>query len=154
MQKLKSFLGYFAAALSLAVILVMLAALMAFSEPFLEITGLKTSPNYSGGEVVRTIEHQAYQTQIHRMVFDDTLIGERSEGFIQVNWTPRSALPDLISEDIDADSDGQADFRLEINPDTRETTVTAFSDWVLGWEGTYKPGDSLMTRVKIKNVFR
>ncbi len=152
MQKLKSFLGYGMAALSSAFMLAAVVAIMSFSEPFLAITGLKTSPNYTGGEVARTIDHGAYQTQIHRMVFDDTLIGERTEGFIQINWTPRDALPARVSEDIDANGDGKVDFRIEVDTASRETALTPYADWVLGWEGTYKPGDSLMVRVKLRNI--
>lgn len=154
MKKLKSFLGYFMAGMSSVIILAVLPALLFFSTPFLDFTGLKLSPNYSGGEVARTVTHGEYQTEIHRMVFDDTLIGQRKEGFIQVNWTPLKALPAQISEDIDANGDKAADFRVEVKPQTKETKIIPYADWVLGWEGTYHPAETLMIRVRLKNQFQ
>jgi len=124
---------------------------MFLSEPLIKVTGLTISPNYTGGEVVQTIGHGAYETQIHRMVFDDLLIGERKEGFIQVDWTPLSALPARIDEEIDADGDGQADFRVEADTANKETTLTPYASWVLGLEGTYKPKDLLIIRVRLRN---
>jgi hypothetical protein len=154
MNKLRSIMGYLVAALSLLIILAVLPAIMFLPQPFLTATGLKLSPNYSGGEVVQTVDHAGYKTLVHRMVFDDTLIGERKEGFIQVNWTPFESLPSIITEEIDANGDGAADFRIEVEPQTRETSLVPYSDWVLGIEGSYKPGDSLMVRVKLRNINR
>ncbi len=152
MLKLKSILGYSAAALS---ILVMLATLGVFvmsdlPESFLSATGLVTSPNYSGGEVVRTIDHGAYRTAIHRPVFD-ALIGERKEGFIQVAWGPAGALPARIDEEIDVDADGQADVRVELETATRQATLTPYSPNVIDLEGVYRMEEGLAIRINLKN---
>ncbi len=154
MTKIKSFLGYSIAVLSGLIVIITFPAVEALAKPFIETTGLTLSPNYTGGEVRQTIAHGAYQMQVHRMVFDDTLIGERQEGFIQVNWTPLGALPAHIDEEIDADGDRRADFRVEVNTANKETTLTPYAAWVLGLEGTYKLKESLMIRVRLRNTSR
>jgi len=158
MAKLKPVLGYIVAALS---ILIMVASVFGYillqepslSGPLIAASGLTTSPWYSGGEVVRTVDHGAYQTQIHRPVFD-ALIGERKEGFVQVAWSPLGALPARIDEEIDADGDGQADFRVEVDTPNKESTLTSHASWVLDLEGTYRLEDTLAVRVRLRNTSR
>ena len=152
MAKLKSVLGYTVAALS---IVVMIGGSLAHSplplgEWLISATGLKTSANWSGGEVVQTIEHGAYQTAIHRLVFD-ALIGERKEGFVQVAWRPLAALPGRIDEEIDADRDGHLDFRIELETATRQATLTPYSANVMELKGVYHLGETLAIRVTLKN---
>jgi hypothetical protein len=154
MAKLKPVLGYMLAVFSCLVAMAIGPAIGLLSEPLIKVTGLTLSPNTTGGEVKQTIAHGVYQTQVHRMVFDDTLIGERPEGFIQVNWTPLGALPAHIDEEIDANGDGQADFRVEVNTANKETALTPYAAWVLGLEGTYTPNESLMIRVRLRNPSR
>jgi len=154
MEKIRPILGYIMAVFSCLVSAAILPAIVTLSEPLVTATGLTISPNYSGGEVVQTIDHGAYQTQVHRMVFDDTLIGERKEGFIQVDWTPLDALPAHIDEEIDADRDGQADFRVEVDTASKEATLTPYASWVLELEGAYKPKGFLMVRVRLDNPAR
>ena len=155
MEKLKAFFGYTVAVLAFPIMVVMLFS--AFGGPlgelFIEVTGLETSANWTGGEVVQTIGHGTYQTQVHRMVFD-ALIGERKEGFIQVGWTPPDSLPAHIAEEIDADGDGEADFRVEVDTANKESTLTPYAPWVLELEGTYRLEDSLAVRVLLKNPSR
>ena len=151
MAKLKSILGYSAAALSILIMLVTIGAFIGnLGGALISATGLVTSPNYSGGKVVQTIDHGAYQTEIHRPVFD-ALIGERREGFIQVAWRPVDALPARIDEEIDADADGQADFRIELDTATRQATLTPYSPNVIELEGVYQLGETLAIRVDLKN---
>jgi hypothetical protein len=156
MAKLKSILGYTVAVLGIPL---MIFSVLAFSgvvplgKSFITATGLKTSANWTGGEVVRTIEHGAYQTDIHRPVFD-ALIGEHKEGFIQVAWRPPEALPAFIDEEIDFDADGQADFRIELQPASKQATITSYSPNVTELEGVYDLGAKLAIRVKIKNPSR
>ena len=82
MKTLRSILGYGAAALSILIMVATFPSIGILGEPLIRATGLTLSPNYTGGEVMRTIDHGTYQTQIHRPVFDDTLIGERKRGFV------------------------------------------------------------------------
>ena len=154
MAKLKPVLGYTMAVFSCLISVAILPAIMFLSEPLIAVTGLTLAPNYSGGEVVQTIDHGAYQTSVHRMVFDDTLIGERKKGFIQVDWGPLEGLPARIDEEVDADGDGQADFSVQVDTANRETALTPFAAWVLELEGTHRLDDALMIRVHLRNPSR
>jgi hypothetical protein len=154
MEKLKPVLGYMMAVLSCLISVAILPAIMFLSEPLVTATGLTISPNYTGGEVVQTVDHGAYQTHVHRMVFDDTLIGERKQGFIQVDWGPSDGLPARIDEEIDADGDGQADFRVQVDTANKEATLTPYASWVLELEGTHGIDDALMVRVRLRNPSR
>jgi len=154
MKMVKAICGYFLAMLGVPLVLF---ALMApggeLGERFISATGLTLSPWIDGGEVVQTIDHGRYQTHVHRMVFD-ALIGERKEGFVQVDWLPPYTLPALIDEEIDIDGDGQADFRVEVVTATKEATLTPYSPLILELEGTYGLEDSLAVRVTLKNPSR
>ncbi len=151
MTTFKTILGYSAAGLSLLITLVTMAAWMfGWGQAFIDRTGLVLAPNYSGGEVARTVDHGAYQTEIYRPVFD-ALIGETREGFIQVGWRPANALPSRIDEAIDFDADGQADFHIAIDTATRQATLTPASPNVLSLQGVYRIGESLAIRVELKN---
>ena len=154
MEKLKAFFGYAMAVLAFPLIVVMImAGVTGLGDVFVEATGLQTAAKFTGGEVVRTVGHGAYEPRVHRMVFD-ALFWERSEGFIQVAWAPLDALPARIDEEIDADGDGQADFRVEVDTANKESTLTPYASWVLDLEGTYRLNDTLAVRVRLRNPSR
>ena len=155
MEKLRPFFGYAMAVLTFPIVVVMIMGAFGgpLGEVFIEVTGLETSANWTGGEVVQTIDHTMHQTQVHRMVFD-ALIGEREEGFIQVGWTPPDDLPARIDEEIDADGDGKADFRIQVDTAKKESTLTPYAPWVLELEGTFLIEDELMVRVLLENPSR
>lgn len=153
MSKLKSILGYIAASLSIPIILATFMAMPFWSELLVSATGVTISPWFTGGEVARTVDHDTYRTDIHRPIFD-ALIGERKEGFVQVDWTPLQALPARIDEEIDVDGDGQADFRVEWDTGSDQATLTSYASWVLGLEGIYRLEDSLAVRVTLRNTSR
>jgi len=154
MKTVKAICGYLLAILGVPLILLgFMGPSAGLDERFISATGLTLSPWIDGGEVVQTIGHGMYRTRVHRMVFD-ALIGERREGFVQVDWLPPYALPDRIDEEIDADGDGQADFRVEVVTAIKEATLTPYAPWVLELEGTYELEDSLAVRVTLKNPSR
>jgi hypothetical protein len=153
MAKLKSVLGYTVAALSMPILIATLAIWAQFDTlpgQLASAAGLKTSANWTGGEVVQTLDHGTYQTEIHRPVFD-ALIGEHKEGFVQVAWRPPDALPARIDEQIDVDADGQADFRIELETATKQASLTPYSPNVMELEGVYDLGETLAIRVRLKN---
>ena len=154
MKIVKAIYGYILAVLGVPLVLFgLMGPSGGLGELFISATGLTLSPWIDGGEVVETIDHGTYQTHVHRMVFD-ALIGERKEGFVQVDWAPIHALPARIDEEIDADGDGKTDFRVEVEAATKETTLTPYAFWVLELEGTYKLEDFLAVRVTLKNPSR
>jgi hypothetical protein len=150
MARAKSLLGYIAAELSVFAMFATLPALVILPQPFISATGLKTFARYSGGEVVRTVEHGAYHTQVHRMVFD-ALLGEAKTGFIQVGWAPPDGLPAQIDEEIDADGDEQVDLRVTVDTLHKTATVKAYAPWVLEVEGTYRLTTELAVRIRLRN---
>jgi hypothetical protein len=153
MAKLKAVLGYTVAGLSIPI---MIAAILPWTvliqagSQFISATGLITSANWTGGAVVQTLEHGTYRTEVHRPVFD-ALFGERKEGFVQVAWRPPDALPARIDEEIDADADGRADFRIELDTATRQASLTPYSPNVIELQGVYDLGETLAIRVRLKN---
>ena len=154
MKVMKAIYGYALAVLGVPFVLIgLFGPSEGLDELFISATGLTLSPWIDGGEVLQTINHGAYRTRVHRMVFD-ALIGEREEGFVQVEWRPPSALPARIDEEIDADGDGQADFHVQVDTANKETTLTPYASWVLELEGTYRLEDSLMIRVGLRNPSR
>jgi hypothetical protein len=150
MTRVKSVLGYIAAALSIFAMFATLPAIVILPQPFISATGLTTIARYSGGEVVRTVAHGTYRTQVHRMVFD-ALIGETKTGFIQVGWAPPEGLPAEIDEEIDANGDGQADFRVSVDTTNKTSTLEGYAPWVLEMEGTYRLKTELAVRVRLSN---
>ncbi len=155
MKKLQAVLGYSAATLMAPLVLAFFLLLVGggLDTAVQTATGLTIAPSITGGEVVRTIAHGSYETQVHRMVFDG-LIGERRRGFIQIDWAPLTRLPALIEEEIDADGDGKADFRMKVDTAARSSTLTPYAAWVLELEGTYKRKESLAVSVRLRHPYR
>ena len=96
--------------------------------------------------------HAYPETRIHQTVFQ-ALIGERREGFVQVDWAPIDALPDTIDEEIDYDGDGSADFRVEFDTQARQADITSYSEQVISLEGIYQVREeALAIRVRLENI--
>ncbi len=150
LSKVKSFLGYFLAALMVPVVFITLMGMGSLAEGLVKVTGVEISPWFTGGEVARSVAHGAYETNIHRPVFD-ALIGERREGFVQIVWTPAGALPETIVEEIDYDNDGQADFQVTLHSNTKTAEWKTYIDQAYGIDGPYAIGDGLGVRINLKN---
>jgi len=113
------------------------------------ITGLHVHPVYTGGEVSQTIDHDRYQTLVHRPVFDG-LIRERNTGFVQIEWRPKDAnLPELIDEQIDFDHDGKADVRIQLNTSTNATALDPLDSRVLSANEPIHVQNSRILRVNL-----
>jgi len=149
MPRIKTIIGYFLAALALPVVLATFMGLELWSHNLASSTRITISPWFSGGEVIRTIDHERYQTLIHRPVFDG-LLKERKEGFVQVDWAPLSGLPGLIKEDIDFGGDGRKDFLVELDAQAGSAVITPYSQRVINLEGCYKIGEARTIRVLLK----
>ncbi len=72
--------------------------------------GLHVDEMYSGGPKLRTIQDGAYSIAIHRAVYPHMLQSETP--FVQLDWSPVSALPPHVSEEVDIDGDGKPDVRV------------------------------------------
>jgi hypothetical protein len=150
MGKIKSILGYSWAVLAFLIALVTFLGNDYLSQKLASATGIAVSPRYSGGEIVRVIDHGAYRTLIHRPVFDG-LIGETKMGFVQINWEPSAGLPAVIREGIDYNGDSREDFIISLNTATGESTLRADDPAILSLGKTYKLRKGWALRVLLKN---
>jgi len=149
MRKLKSLLGYIWA---VAVIIIALATFLGqdyFGRALAAATGITVNPRYSGGEIMKTVDHAKYKTAMHRPVFD-ALIGQTKEGFIQINWAPAAGLPQVISEGFDYNSDGKEDFIVTLNTATGKATLASSNPAVLGIDKSYHLKNGWAVRVLLK----
>ncbi len=149
MAKIRSIIGYMWAIAAIIMVFATFLGSNFFSRALVAASGVKISPRYSGGEVVRSVDHGAYRTLVHRPVFD-ALIGEKSEGFIQLNWEPLAGLPGVIEESVDYSGDGKADFSVRLDTKTGETSLTPIDPLVLSIEMVVKLDNGWMVRVRLK----
>ena len=153
MSKIKAILGYAWAGLLIPVTLVTFIGMPGLAEALVSATGVRISPWYDGGAVVRTVEHGTYAGHIHEPVFQ-ALIGERPHGFVQIAWAPAEALPAQLSEDVDYNGDGHADFRLHLDVANDTADVTSLGAPVLGIEGPYRVHERVVVRVRLQRSAR
>lgn len=147
----RAFLAY---NLCLAAVLVVMATfigLNSWTAVLVHATGLQISPWITGGDPARTVDHGTYSTQIHHPVFRG-LLGERDEGFVQVDWIPKISTPVRIDEPIDFDADGSADFLIQWAPRTEPPTLTPLRSAVLGLRSHHELSDRFAIRVNLRNV--
>jgi hypothetical protein len=149
MRKLKSFLGYTWAVAAIIIALATFFGYSYFSRALAVATGITVNPRYSGGEIIKTVDHGNYKTSIHRPVFD-ALIGQTKEGFIQINWEPTAGLPQVVSESFDYNADGKEDFSLVLNTTAGEIALTASNPSVLSVKKAYKLRNGWAVRVLLK----
>lgn len=153
MRKLRAVMGYALAGLALVIVLATLMGMNTWEKALVAGTGLRVSPWYTGDEVVRTDSHGRYETRIHRPVFQ-ALIGERDEGFVQVDWAPADSLPAGLDDAIDYDGDGVVDFLVRLDTNAGQAEVTPVEPDVLGLRGTYRLDDGWAVRVDVRNSNR
>ncbi len=103
-------LGYTAAALTMVAALLVPFLLYGSIAKGIATLGLHVDEVYSGGPKVRTIPHGAYTIDVHRVVTPHMLQSESP--FVQLDWTPVSALPSEVSDVVDIDGDGRPDLRV------------------------------------------
>ena len=137
MRKVKSFLGYTWAVTAIIIALATFFGQSYFSRTLASATGVTINPWYSGGEIMKTVDHVNYKTAMHRPVFD-ALIGQTKEGFIQINWEPAVSLPQIISEGFDYNNDGKEDFTVTLNTTTGEAKLTKSNPAVLDIGKSYR----------------
>lgn len=151
MSKVRTILAYFLAALAVPITIAFFVGMTPLAEALVKATGLKVSPWYDGGEVVRTIKHDGYATRIHRPVFDG-LVGEKKEGFVRIDWVPSKELPPKIKEGIDINDDGKVDVVVNLDTSASKATINPKREWVEGLIGTYSLKDGQAVKIKLKNV--
>jgi hypothetical protein len=149
MKKLKTILGYIWAVAAAIIVLATFFGNDYFSRVLASATGITVNARYSGGEIIKTVDHGNYKTAIHRPVFD-SLIGRTKEGFVQVNWDPAAGLPSVIKEGIDYNSDGKEDFIITLNTVTGQTALAKNNSDVLAGEKSYRLRNGWAVRILLK----
>jgi hypothetical protein len=109
-MKLRATLGYTAAAITILVALLTPFLLTGLFAKGVLALGLHVDDVYSGGPKVRAIPMGAYSIDVHRPVYPHLLQSEKP--FVQLDWTPVSALPRHVSDAVDIDGDGLPDVRV------------------------------------------
>ncbi|HTY24814.1 MAG TPA: hypothetical protein VMC85_16915 [Desulfomonilaceae bacterium] len=151
MGRLKSILGYTAAVLATFIVLATFMGNDYFSYKFASATGIKVSPRYTGGEIVKVVEHGTYTTIIHRPVYDG-LLGERKDGFIQIKWKSVAGLPPVIHETVDYDGDNKADLLVTLDTATGETMVVGYNPAVVSVKKTYRLDTGWAVRILLRKT--
>lgn len=148
MIKLKTFLGYTAAVLTLFVVLATFIGNDFFAKKFIDITSLKVSPIYTGGEINRTLSFKDYEIKIHKSVFQG-LFSDRSKGFVEVDYTGKN-IPETISQNIDFNTDGKNDFYIKYNTRNNTSQFKSLNKNVLSLQGVYKIKTGYAIKVNLK----
>jgi len=137
------------AAAALVVVLVTFIWQDRLSLAFVRATGITVSARYTGGKVVKTIDHGSYRTLIHRPVFDG-LLSERRDGFIQINWDGAPPWPAVLKEAIDYDGDNAIDLVITFDTKTLEAGLSQKNPYVTGIEKTYKIDKGFAVRIALR----
>ncbi|MBV7275224.1 hypothetical protein JMF89_11055 [Clostridiaceae bacterium UIB06] len=148
MIKIKAFLGYIAAILTLFVVLATFIGNDFFAKRFVDITSLKVSPIYTGGEVSKVLSFNDYQVKIHKPVFQG-LFSDKSKGFVQIDYEGKN-IPAIISQNIDFDNDGNDDFYIKYDVKNDKSEFKALNKNVVSLEGVYKVKGNYAVRVSLK----
>jgi len=110
---LRAKLGYTVAVLTMVAALLVPFVLYGSFTKGVAALGLHVDEIYSGGPKVRSIQLGAYSIDVHRVVKPHMLQSEAP--FVQLDWTPMSALPAQVADVVDIDGDGQPDLRVSFN---------------------------------------
>lgn len=150
MPRMIKYLAYAWAFSAAPIVLVTFMGMGPLAKGFVAVTGLRVHPIYAGGEIARRIEHEGYQTLIHRPVFDG-LVRERSTGFVQIEWRARDAgLPETIDEQIDFDSDGKADLRVRLKPGANAADIELLDGRIVSVDAPIRVPNGQIVRVNLK----
>jgi len=144
MKTFKIIAGLAWAFLCIILIIVLFPALNPLANNVSKYPFMKINPRYSGGEIVKELSKNNYTISIHRTVFDG-LIGNRKNGFVQIDW--RGKLPQLISDTIDFDNDNIKDFVVGIDTSNAKSSITALNPKVCDIEISTKTSFGWAIRV-------
>jgi hypothetical protein len=111
MGKLKSVLGYTAAALTVIAAVLIPFLLMNLFTRGVAATGVRIDPMYSGGEASHTLDCGSYSIVVNRPVRKTAPL-QRLQPFVQLTWKPLSALQQNVNDAVDIDGDGRPDARI------------------------------------------
>jgi hypothetical protein len=129
MKKVKIIAGICWAFLCLILILILFPGLNSFSGSVSRMSFMKINPRYSGGEVSGQIVAGSCTLDVRKPVFNG-LLGERTSGFVQMDW--RGNVPEFIRDTIDYNNDGKKDFSILVNRKESKTYLESYNPKVKG----------------------
>lgn len=112
MKTIKIIAGITWAFLCLILIIILFPALNPLASATSKLPFMKINPNYTGSYVVKEIMKENYSINIRKPVFSG-LIGEKKNGFVQIDW--RGKLSSIIIDTIDYNDDSKKDFIVQID---------------------------------------
>jgi hypothetical protein len=149
MSRLKAAMAYGWAVMAVPIVLATFIGMNFWARKLVSVTKLKVSPWCTGGDIALVVDHDTYQTQVHRPVFDG-LFGPRPRGFVQVTLKAgEGPLPASISEEIDFNADDSSDFRIDLNTETNEASLEPHNNRVIGLDDVLAPGRDRVIRVAL-----
>lgn len=105
---MKSFLGHLAAALTIAAAALTPFLLIGLFTRGVAATGVRVDPFYSGPPARFSLDRPGYRITVHEP-FRKRWATNRAAAYVQIVWSPVSALPPQVNETLDLDGDGSPD---------------------------------------------
>ncbi|HBF39965.1 MAG TPA: hypothetical protein DDW50_22000 [Firmicutes bacterium] len=147
----RQFIGYLWASFALFIILATFIGGGFWARKLVNLTGIKVSPWLNGGDIVQIIQNDRYRIFIHQVVFDG-LIGQRKQGFVQIDWQPKTGLlPAQLNDSIDYDHDQVVDFTIRFNSKTNRAWLIDKKPYVIKIGSIYPLGHERAIRVLLIN---
>jgi hypothetical protein len=150
MGKFFAFFGYIWAIVCVLLIPLTFIGNDQFAKQLAKLPFMKVNPLYTGGEADQVLKQDSLTVVINKPVFE-ALLGQSSQGFVQVKFIGKSSLPATIKKAIDFNHDGVSDFVLNIDTRNGGTTVVAMNSNVKGLLISSKVKKDWIVRVKLKN---
>jgi hypothetical protein len=111
MTRVRPILGYTAAALTILAAVLTPFVLISLFTRGVAATGVRIDPMYTGGRPDHSIAKGNYRVVVHEPALPRAPL-QRGAPFVQLVWTPVSALPARVSDEIDLTGDHQPDLRV------------------------------------------
>ncbi|HNY10710.1 MAG TPA: hypothetical protein PKK26_03870 [Candidatus Wallbacteria bacterium] len=150
MNSIKNIIGYIWAVAAILLIIVIFIGSDFLSKKFVEASGLKVSPLYTGGETLRVVEKNGYKMTIQKPVFP-ALIGENADGFVQIVLRSETGFADVIEERIDYDGNAGDDFLIKIDTKKSAAEVSSCDGRPVSLIKLYSLKNGWAVRVRVKN---
>lgn len=147
MKKVKIIAGVTWAMAGMILIIILFPFLNSFSSSVAKLPFMKINANYSGGTAASEIIAEGCTIVVRKPVFDG-LIGERKNGFVQVDW--RGNVAEKMSDSIDYDLDGAPDFLVQIDRSSIKTLLVPLNPMVTDLKTSTQTSYGWAVRVGIK----
>jgi len=115
-----------------------------------DITGMKISPRFSGGEAAETIAGTGYKAVVRRPVFDG-LFSERKDGFIQIDFEPDGQFPPVIARKFSYNKNGIVHgFTLTLDTAKPAASLSGGDSAILSVAAVARTRNAIIVRVALR----